>query len=126
MKSHLVLAGTVLLGVLNATGKERLMMQQVMIVTPRTAEALGLSYQSLWDALKLDNAIPHGTPIVVRLAAPVVEPVPVQAGTQPTASTPALSTKVATAAAIFHPGPVVTLPIEKAALAMDKNAFVRT
>ena len=122
MKSHLVLAGTVLLGVMNATGKERLMMQQVMIVTPRTAEALGLSYQNLWDALKVDNAIPHGTPIVVRLAAPIVEPPAAQAGT----TAPAITTKATATPVIFHPGPVVTLPLEKAAIAMDKNAFVRT
>ncbi len=100
MKGLLTVAGTVVLGTTNATGKERFNAQQVMIVTPRTAEALGLSYQNLFDALCAEKALPPGSPILVRLASEQ--------------KLPAVS------------GPVVQIPLEKVAPQPDRNAFIRS
>jgi hypothetical protein len=137
MKGFFTAAGTVVLSTMNLSGKERLNLQQMAIVTPRTADALGLSYDSLWDALveavnakkqAMDHQ--HGSPIIVRI---VHDPKPV-------AGTPAATAGQAPAAAHAQTqaqaqsktpaiptfGVAASLPLEKAAHATEKNAFIRT
>lgn len=119
MKGFFTAAGTVVLGTMNLTGKERLNLQQMAIVTPRTADALGLSYESLWEALvasvnaKSADAIPqHGSPIIVRISADVK-----MAGAE--------TSPAAKAAQIPTFGLAAVLPLEKATVT-EKNAFIRT
>ena len=132
MKGFFTAAGTVVLGTMNLTGKERLNLQQMAIVTPRTADALGLSYENLWEALvasvnaKSADAIPqHGSPIIVRISADVKIP-GAEATTPATAPTAAaLVQPAAKVAQIPTFGLAAVLPLEKATVT-EKNAFIRT
>jgi hypothetical protein len=128
MKGFFTAAGTVVLSTMNLSGKERLNLQQMAIVTPRTADALGLSYDSLWDALvEAVNAkretMPHqhGSPIIVRMSA---EQKPA-AGAVSTATASVQQPAKATSPVPTF-GVAALLPLEKAAHATDKNAFIRT
>ena len=105
MKGFFRVAGTVVIGTAALTGKERLNLQQMEIVTPRTAEALGLNYENLWSALitahpRLKDAA-HGSPILVRI----------------TNQDPKVQIQVVE--------PSATLPLDKATVVPEKNAFIR-
>ena len=104
MKGFLTVAGTVLVGTGTLSGKERLNLQQVAIVTPRTAESMGLSYSALWSALTAESKVELqvGSPILVRIVGPDQKaPLPVV-------------------------GLAANLPLEKAAMVVEKNLFIRT
>ena len=130
MKGFFTAAGTVVLGTMNLTGKERLNLQQMAIVTPRTADALGLSYESLWEALvasvnaKTSETLPqHGSPIIVRISADVKLADAKQETKADTKPDPKAEAKKVAPMPTF--GLAAVLPMEKATIT-EKNAFIRT
>ena len=104
MKGFLTVAGTVVVGTSTLSGKERLNLQQVAIVTPRTADAMGLSYKALWEALTAESKVEirSGSPIMVRIVSADQKAPPQVVGL------------------------AANLPLEKAAVVVERNLFIRS